>query len=301
MDNNENEIIYNSDFKEVSTETFMEEVIEKSKEKPILVDFWAPWCSPCKQLGPILENAVSKTNGKLSLVKVNIDDNQAIAAQLQIQSVPTVYAFYQGQPADGFQGNLPESQINEFIDKVLKLSGPGKEIEEYLKILNESISSKEWDNVLQISPEILKSDSENIEANVGLIKAFVGLNQFDKAKELTNTFSEKLKNNKSIKEAVDLIEVSEKSFDASSQLGLLEEKLKKNPDDLQINLDLSAALFGSGKISESYDLLLASIKIDPNWNSQAARKQLLQFIQTAGINSEEAKLARRKLSSILFL
>tara|TARA_B100000965_G_C19531894_1_gene731519 strand:- start:192 stop:1097 length:906 start_codon:yes stop_codon:yes gene_type:complete len=301
MDNNENEIISNSNFKEVSTETFMEEVIEKSKEKPILVDFWAPWCSPCKQLGPILENAVSKTNGKLSLVKVNIDENQAIASQLQIQSIPTVYAFYQGQPADGFQGNLPESQINEFIDKIVNLSGPGKEIEEYLKALNESISTKDWDSVLEISMEILKSEAENIDANLGLIKAYVGLKQFDKAKELTNKFSEKLKNNKDIKDSIDLIDVSEKSFDASSQLGLLKEKSNKNPDDLQVNLDLSAALFGSGKISESYELLLSSIKIDPNWNDQAARKQLLQFIQTAGINSEEAKLARRKLSSILFL
>ncbi len=301
MDNNENEIISNSNFKEVSTETFMEEVIEKSKEKPILVDFWAPWCSPCKQLGPILENAVSKTNGKLSLVKVNIDENQAIASQLQIQSIPTVYAFYQGQPADGFQGNLPESQINEFIDKIVNLSGPAKEIEEYLKALNESISTKDWDNVLEISMEILKSEVENIDANLGLIKAYVGLKQFDKAKELTNKFSEKLKNNKDIKDSIDLIDISEKSFDASSQLGLLKEKSNKNPDDLQVNLDLSAALFGSGKISESYELLLTSIKIDPNWNDQAARKQLLQFIQTAGINSEEAKLARRKLSSILFL
>ena len=301
MDNNEKEIIPNSNIKEVSTETFMQEVIEASKEKPILVDFWAPWCSPCKQLGPILENAVSKTNGKLLLVKVNIDENQAIAGQLQIQSIPTVYAFYQGQPVDGFQGNLPESQINEFIDKIIKLSGPGKEIEEYLKILNESISKEQWDNVIEISSGILKSDLENVEANVGLLKSYLGLKQFDKAKELTKSFSEKLKNNKIIKDSIELIDVSEKSFKASSQLDLLKEKLNKNPNDLQVNLDLSTALFGSGEILESYELLLSSIKNDPNWNDQAARKQLLQFIQTDGINSEEAKQARRKLSSILFL
>ena len=300
MNNQDNQVELNQETKSVSSENFVKEVVEASNQKPIIVDFWAPWCSPCKQLAPILENAVEETNGKVSLVKVNIDENQSIAGQLQIQSIPTVYVFYQGQVVDGFQGNIKESEIKSFIDKTMSLLGPGKEVEELLLILNTCVENNDWEKTLEISREILKSDNKNPEAHTCLIKAYVGLKKFSEAKEFVSSIPKELLSENKIQEAIQSIEISEKSFLAVGQLESLKEKVNKSPHDLQLKLDLSIALFGNSQIEESFNLLLSSIKIDPNWNEQASRKQLLEFFQTLGLNSEEVKVARRQLSAILF-
>ena len=300
MNNQDNQVELNQETKSVSSENFVKEVVEASNQKPIIVDFWAPWCSPCKQLAPILENAVSETNGKVSLVKVNIDENQSIAGQLQIQSIPTVYVFYQGQVVDGFQGNIKESEIKSFINKTMSLLGPGKEVEELLLILNTCVENNDWEKTLEISREILKSDNKNPEAHTCLIKAYVGLKKFSEAKEFVSSIPKELLSENKIQEAIQSIEISKKSFLAAGQLESLKEKVSKSPNDLQLKLDLSIALFGNSQIEESFNLLLSSIKIDPNWNEQAARKQLLEFFQTFGLNSEEVKVARRQLSAILF-
>ena len=300
MNENSNEVIVNEEIKNVSSEDFVREVVEASKEKPIVVDFWAPWCSPCKQLAPILEREVLNANGKISLVKVNIDESQSIAAQLQIQSIPTVYVFYQGQVVDGFQGNIQESEIKSFISKATSLSGPGKEIEELLVILNTCIENNEWERAIDISSEIIDSDKKNIEAHVALIKAYVSLKKFAEAKEFITSIPKDLLSENKINDAIQSIEISEKSFLAVDQLGSLREKVNKNPDDLQLKLDLSIALFGNNQIEESFNLLLSSIQIDRDWNDQASRKQLLEFFQTLGLNSDEVKVARRQLSAILF-
>ena len=300
MNNQDNQVELNQETKSVSSENFVKEVVEASNQKPIIVDFWAPWCSPCKQLAPILENAVAETNGKVSLVKVNIDENQSIAGQLQIQSIPTVYVFYQGQVVDGFQGNIKESEIKSFIDKTMSLLGPGKEVEELLLILNTCVENNDWEKTLEISREILKSDNKNPEAHTCLIKAYVGLKKFSEAKEFVSSIPKELLSENKIQEAIQSIEVSEKSYLAIGQLESLKEKVNKSPHDLQLKLDLSIALFGNSQIEESFNLLLSSIKIDPNWNEQASRKQLLEFFQTLGLNSEEVKVARRQLSAILF-
>tara|TARA_B100000287_G_scaffold431113_2_gene487730 strand:- start:928 stop:1833 length:906 start_codon:yes stop_codon:yes gene_type:complete len=300
MNEDSNEVIVNEEIKNVSSEDFVREVVEASKEKPIVVDFWAPWCSPCKQLAPILEREVLNANGKISLVKVNIDESQSIAAQLQIQSIPTVYVFYQGQVVDGFQGNIQESEIKSFISKATSLSGPGKEIEELLVILNTCIENNEWERAIDISSEIIDSDKKNIEAHVALIKAYVSLKKFAEAKEFITSIPKDLLSENKINDAIQSIEISEKSFLAVDQLGSLREKVNKNPDDLQLKLDLSIALFGNNQIEESFNLLLSSIQIDRDWNDQASRKQLLEFFQTLGLNSDEVKVARRQLSAILF-
>ena len=300
MNEDSNEVIVNEEIKNVSSEDFVREVVEASKEKPIVVDFWAPWCSPCKQLAPILEREVLNANGKISLVKVNIDESQSIAAQLQIQSIPTVYVFYQGQVVDGFQGNIQESEIKSFISKATSLSGPGKEIEELLVILKTCIENNEWERAIDISSEIIDSDKKNIEAHVTLIKAYVSLKKFAEAKEFITSIPKDLLSENKINDAIQSIEISEKSFLAVDQLGSLREKVNKNPDDLQLKLDLSIALFGNNQIEESFNLLLSSIQIDRDWNDQASRKQLLEFFQTLGLNSDEVKVARRQLSAILF-
>ena len=289
-----------SNIKDVDASNFMAEVIEKSKEKPVIVDFWAPWCAPCKQLAPVLEKAVSNVNDKISLTKINIDENQSIAGQLQIQSIPTVYAFYQGQVADGFQGNLPESEVNEFVKKVISLAGPGQEVEELIVSLNNSLNQMDWDNAKSFANEVLKIDNVNKNALAGLIEAEIGSKRFDKAKEIVNSLNDDLKNDKILLTAIDKIEISEKAFLASSEIEPLKKKLKDNPNDLKLSLDLAVALFGGGNIMEAYEILLSSIEKDPEWNEQAARKQLLAFFQTDGLNSEHSKIARRKLSSILF-
>ena len=289
-----------SNIKDVDASNFMAEVIEKSKEKPVIVDFWAPWCAPCKQLAPVLEKAVSNVNDKISLTKINIDENQSIAGQLQIQSIPTVYAFYQGQVADGFQGNLPESEVNAFVKKVLSLAGPGQEVEELMDSLNNSLDQMDWDAAKNFANEVLKIDNLNKNALVGLIEAELGAKRFDKAKEIVNSLEEDLKNDKILSTVIEKIEISEKSFLASSEIEPLKQKLKDNPNDLKLSLDLAVALFGGGNIKEAYELLLSSIEKDPDWNEQAARKQLLAFFQTDGLNSDHSKIARRKLSSILF-
>ena len=297
---NENFSENNLNVKDVDANNFMSEVIERSKERPVIVDFWAPWCAPCKQLAPILEKAVSLAKDKISLVKINIDENQSIAAQLQIQSIPTVYAFFQGQVADGFQGNVAESEINDFVKKITNLVGPGQEVEELLASLNISLKNNDWDNAKSLASDILKIDNNNKEAFVGLIESHIGLKEFDEAKEIVTSLDENLKNDGMILDVINKIEITEKAFLASSEIEPLRKKLKENPNDLQFNLELAIALFGGGNVMEAYDLLISSIKKDSNWKEQAARKQLLEFFQTAGLNSEEAKIARRKLSSILF-
>ena len=285
---------------EVSQENFVELVVKGSEKKPVIVDFWAPWCAPCKQLTPIIEKTAASFQDKIILAKINIDENQSIAAQMQIQSIPMVYAFSNGQVVEGFQGNIAESEVLDFFKKVLKLSGPSPETSEYLEDLKNAILNSSWDKVLEFSNSILDVDQNNVDACYGKARSLIELKKFKEVKEFMSVLPEEILNEKKVKDLNSNIEIAENSFDASKNILHFEDALKKKPKDIKAHLDLSSALFGVGRIAESYTLLINAIKIDPEWNNQEARKKLLSFISSHNLNSDEAKLARRQLSSILF-
>jgi len=284
----------------VNEETFMSEVVEISKTKPVIVDFWAPWCEPCKTLTPLLEDAVNGFREKLILAKIDIDQNQNIAGQLKIQSIPTVYTFYEGKVVDGFQGVKSKSEIIEFVKKTASLLGPGQEIEDLILSAKEFIELRDWSNSYDTSQKILAKDPENHIGFGILIRSMIGLDKFNETKELIDNLALEIKNSKPVEEAISLLEISKKAYKAKGNIEDLEKKLKQEPDNLDFLLQMAIALFGIGKIEDSFEMLLKSIKIDKNWNDQAARKQLLEFFSSAGIEAKETISARKKLASLLF-
>ena len=294
------EINVSSNIKNVNTDNFMNDVIEASKEKPIIVDFWAPWCEPCKQLGPLLENAVKDQKEKITLAKIDIDQNQEIAAQLKIQSIPTVYTFFEGKVVDGFQGSKTNSEIVDFVKKSASLSGPGEEVETLVSMAKLAVEQRNWNELMEVAHKILDVDPENHAGFASLIKSMIGLNQFLDAREIIDALAIEIKESKPVIEALMSLEPSEKAFKAQENIEELEKKLENNPDNLDNFLEMAIALYGKGEIAKSFNLLLKSIEIDREWNDQAARKQLLEFFTSAGFQAAETINARRKLASLLF-
>ena len=286
--------------KDVNVDNFMQDVIEASNEKPIVVDFWAPWCEPCKQLTPLLEAAILENKDKLILAKIDIEKNQEIAAQLKIQSIPTVYAFFEGKVVDGFQGIQSKSEIQKFIQKLISLVGPGEDIEALQDLVKSGLEKREWNEVMEYAQNILTIDQENKIAFGALMRSMIGLNQFEDVREMNQALSPTIKESKPVIDAYSLLETSEKAFEATKNIQIFQTKLNENPNDLDVMLEMAVALYGKGSISESFDLLLRSIEKDSQWSEQAARKQLLEFFNTTGFEAEETILARRKLASLLF-
>ena len=289
-----------NNIKDVTSENFMEEVVELSKSTPVIVDFWAPWCGPCKELGPNIEKAISGTNGKVILAKVNIDENQAIAAQLRVQSIPTVYAFVDGQPVDGFMGAQPESAINDFVKKVSDLNKSGPNIDEMLENADSLYKEKNFADAGEVFETILSIDAEKKEAISGYIRSLIGLKKYEAASDFISSIEDKIKEDNIVKEAIAALDLTLKAEGASSKTSELKMKIENNPKDMESRQELAIALYGAGEIESALDCLLDSINFDRNWNEEAARKQLVEFFSAIGLQDPIVVSARKRLSSILF-
>jgi len=285
--------------KETTTQTFVKDVIEESKRQPVLIDFWAPWCGPCRQLTPILEKAVRAAKGKVKLVKMNIDEHPSIPGQMGIQSIPAVIAFVDGKPADGFMGAVPESQVTAFIDK-LSAGMPGEpNIEEIIKEAEAVLAEGDPATAAQIYAEVLATDATNIAALAGLAKCYVATGAIDQAKQTLAMVPESKGNDAAVKAVQASIDLAEQAKSVGPVIEL-EQKVAANPLDHQARFDLATALNASGKRAEATQALLEIVKRDRKWNDDGARKQLVQFFEAWGAADEATVEGRKRLSTILF-
>nr|WP_295467793.1 thioredoxin [Mesorhizobium sp.] len=285
--------------KDTTTQRFSADVIQESRNQVVLVDFWAPWCGPCKQLTPVLEKVVTAAAGRVKLVKMNIDDHPAVAGQLGIQSIPAVIAFKDGQPVDGFMGALPEGKVREFIDKVAGPAGPGAQIEAALAAAQQALEAGDAQMAADIYQEILSVAPDNLAAIVGLAGLLVDAGEFDAARSVLDTVPADKQTDASVagvKARIALAEQAAKLGDA----GELLRRVEADPKDHQARFDLAMLYNARGERMEAADCLLAIMKADRSWNDDGARKQLLQFFEAWGMTDEATLVARRKLSALLF-
>jgi putative thioredoxin len=284
--------------KDVTTQSFMKDVIEESKHQPVLVDFWAPWCGPCKQLTPIIEKAVKAAKGKVKLTKMDIDKHPEIPGQMGIQSIPAVIAFSNGQPVDGFMGALPESQVVAFLERLTKEKIGGEDIDQ-LKAADAALAAGNAAVAADMYAALLQQDSSNVPALAGLARCYVETGNVEQAKKTLALVPEAKANDASVAAARAAIELAEKAK-AVGPLDELEKKVAANPLDHQARFDLATALNAANKRAEAANHLLEIIKRDRKWNEDAARKQLVQFFEAWGFADPAAVEGRKRLSSILF-
>ncbi len=284
--------------KDTGTQGFAEDVIQASQEVPVIVDFWAPWCGPCKQLTPILEKVVRQAGGAVRLVKVNIDENQAIAQQLRIQSIPAVYAFHEGRPVDGFAGALPESQVKAFVQRLTGDSGPN-EIERAIEMADQAREAGEVDQAQDIYGQILRVEPENIDALAGLAQCQIAGGDLDGARETLAGVDQRQRNAPAVAAAEAALALASQADD-TGDAGELRRAIEADTDDHQARFDLAQALVGQGEREEAVDHLLEIVKRDRQWNEEAARKQLLTLFDAFGAGDPLTVASRRRLSSMLF-
>jgi putative thioredoxin len=284
--------------KDTTTQTFVKDVIEESKRQPVLVDFWAEWCGPCKQLGPVLEKAVRAAKGKVKLVKMDIDKHPSIPGQLGIQSIPAVFAFVNGQPVDGFLGALPESQVTAFIERLTKDRLGGEE-QDLLKSADDLLAKDDAAGAADLYAQVLAQDSGNLAALGGLTRSYVRTGALEQAKQTLALVPEAKRNDPAVAAARAALEVSEQAK-AVGPIADLEAKVAGNPLDHQARFDLALALNGKGQRQDAVDNLLEIVKRDRKWNDDGARKQLVQFFEAWGPTDEATVNGRKRLSSILF-
>ncbi|MGA3137772.1 MAG: thioredoxin [Xanthobacteraceae bacterium] len=284
--------------KDTTTQGFIKDVIEESKRQPVLVDFWAPWCGPCKQLTPVLEKAVRAGKGKVKLVKMNIDEHPAIPGQMGIQSIPAVIAFVNGQPADGFMGALPESQVTAFLERLTK-GGIDAEAKDLLNAADAALANGDAANAANLYAELLAEDNTNIQALAGLARCYVQTGAIDQAKQTLAMVPESKRNDAAVVAARAALELAEQAK-TLGPVADLEQKVLANPLDHQARFDLALALNGQGRRMDALEQLISIVKRDRKWNEDGARKQLVQLFDAWGPTDEATIEGRRRLSSILF-
>ena len=284
--------------RDTTTQTFVKDVIEDSKHQPVLVDFWAPWCGPCKQLTPVLEKAVKAAKGKVKLVKMNIDEHPAIPGQLGIQSIPAVIAFVNGQPADGFMGALPESQVMAFLERLTK-DRIGGEAQDLLKEADAALAEGDAAAAAQMYSELLAEDGTSVPALAGLARSYVATGALDQARQTLAMVPEAKHNDAAVAAARAALELAEQAK-TMGPIAELENKVAADPRDHQARFDLALALNSKGQRHDALEHLLAIVKTDRKWNDDGARKQLVQFFDAWGPTDEASIEGRRRLSSILF-
>jgi putative thioredoxin len=284
--------------KDTTTQTFVKDVIEESRHQPVLVDFWAPWCGPCKQLTPVLEKAVKAAKGKVKLVKMNIDEHPAIPGQMGIQSIPAVIAFVNGQPADGFMGALPESQVMAFLERLTK-DRIGGEAQDLLKEADAAFAEGDAAAAAEMYSHLLAEDNANIPALAGLARCYVATDALDQARQTLAMVPEPKRNDAAVAAARAALELAEQAK-TLGPVAELEQKVAANPLDHQARFDLALALNGKGRRHDALEHLIAIVKGDRKWNDDGARKQLVQFFDAWGPTDDATIEGRRRLSSILF-
>ena len=287
--------------KDVNEDTFMTDVVEASQEVPVIVDFWAPWCGPCKTLGPMLEKAVLASKGAVRMVKVNIDDNQAIAAQLRVQSIPTVFAFHKGQPIDGFQGALPNSEIDAFVGKVVETGGVDGSggLSDALDSAEEMLAEGAAGDAAQVFSAIIEEDNQNVRAYSGLARAKLSLDDIEGAEAVLNGVPAEISENSEIDAVFAKISLARQTL-AVGPLLELEAAVTSNPTDSKARFEYSQALYAADKLAEAVAQLLELFRNDPDWNDGAAKIQLFTIFDALEANDPIVLNGRRKLSSMIF-
>ncbi len=282
---------------DINQDQFVTEVVERSKTTPVIVDFWAPWCGPCKQLTPILENLVKKKNGKVVLAKINVDENQGIAGQLNIQSIPTVYGFVDGKPIDAFQGAQPESKIEEMINKLIDAT-PGNEVPKLLAEADNLFKNQKFEEAQKIYETLVGMDPGNPKVIGGLLRCLVQLKKYDDAKEMMESLDDETLKDEEILKIKKLLSNLETNEDGDiEELKLL---VTKDPNNKEKRFELADKYLSLNETEQGFSELLIIFEKDPKWNDEAAKKKLLEFFDLLGFNDPNVLDARKKLSSLMF-
>ena len=285
---------------DVTMDNFMAEVIEGSKTTPTIVQFWAPWCGPCKQLGPVLEKVVGASGGKVRMVRVNIDDNQQIAQQMRVQSVPTVYGFVDGQPVDGFAGAQPESNVKQFVEKLSSMGGAGADVASMLEAAEAALASGDHGTAMMQFQEVMSAAPESVAALAGVVRCLSASGDNAGAREVIDQLNDEYREDPAMQLAIAAVELAEKASESAGELDAAKAAVEADPNNLAARQEYALALYAVGANAEAMAQLLESIRIERGWNEDAARLQLLEFFTTLGAANPDVIVARRKLSTLLF-